>query len=85
MLSKCHRLVNMCHIVKTMSDLSRREKATFVPLVVITLWMGIYPSTFLKPMEVSIEKLISTYQAALLQSRQASIHAVDAPALAKRN
>ena len=32
--------------LKAMLDLNRREVAFFVPLVVLTLWMGIYPSSF---------------------------------------
>jgi len=51
--------------VKAMTDLSPREIAIFAPLVVLVLWMGIYPSSFLGPMHASVETLISTYEAAL--------------------
>ncbi|MDF1748511.1 MAG: NADH-quinone oxidoreductase subunit M [Alphaproteobacteria bacterium] len=51
--------------VKAMLDMSPREIAIFVPLIILTLWMGIYPSTFLDPIEVSVTKLVENYDAAL--------------------
>ncbi|WP_158045685.1 NADH-quinone oxidoreductase subunit M [Skermanella pratensis] len=51
--------------VKGMLDLSPREMAIFAPLVVLVLWMGIYPSSFLNVMSVSVEALITNYQTAL--------------------
>ena len=50
--------------VKAMLDLSKREIAIVAPLVVMVLWMGIYPSSFLDPMAVSVENLITKYQTA---------------------
>jgi len=38
-------------------DLSRREFMTFLPLVVLTLIMGIYPEIFLDPLHVSCANL----------------------------
>ncbi|MDJ0683386.1 MAG: NADH-quinone oxidoreductase subunit M [Alphaproteobacteria bacterium] len=49
----------------TMKDMNAREIAVFAPLVVLVLWMGIYPSSFMEPIEPSIQKLIGDYQAAL--------------------
>ncbi|WP_404378909.1 NADH-quinone oxidoreductase subunit M [Caenispirillum salinarum] len=51
--------------VKAMLDLSKREIAILAPLVVLVLWMGIYPASFLDPMSVAVENLISNYQVAL--------------------
>ena len=51
--------------LKQMLDLSPREIAIFAPLVVIVLWMGIYPASFLDPIEVSVRHLIDQYDAAL--------------------
>ncbi|UEM05864.1 NADH-quinone oxidoreductase subunit M [Skermanella rosea] len=51
--------------VKGMLDLTPREVAIFVPLIVLVLWMGIYPSSFLNVMSVSVEALITNYQTAL--------------------
>lgn len=41
------------------SDLNRREFYCFLPLVILTLIMGIYPEIFLAPMHVSCENLIA--------------------------
>ena len=38
-------------------DLNTRELATFLPLIVLTLVMGIYPEIFLDPMHVSVNNL----------------------------
>ncbi|MFA7430111.1 MAG: NADH-quinone oxidoreductase subunit M [Rhodospirillaceae bacterium] len=51
--------------VKAMLDLSPREVAVFVPLILVVLWMGIYPNSFLEPMHASVSNLIENYQAAM--------------------
>lgn len=51
--------------LKAMLDMDRREYIIFAPLIFFTLWMGIYPSTFLDFMHVSVENLIHNHQAAL--------------------
>jgi NADH-quinone oxidoreductase subunit M len=51
--------------VKGMLDLSPREIAIFAPLVLVVLWMGIYPANFLNVISVSVEALIQNYQTAL--------------------
>jgi len=48
--------------LKAILDLSPREIVMFVPLVLVVLWMGIYPSSFLTPMHASVAKLINDYQ-----------------------
>jgi NADH-quinone oxidoreductase subunit M len=45
-------------------DLSLREKAIFAPLLVLVLWMGLYPSSFLRPIQVSIDHLVQQVNAA---------------------
>lgn len=42
-----------------LSDLSFKEIASLIPLVVMVFWMGLYPKTFLSKMERSIDHLIS--------------------------
>jgi NADH-quinone oxidoreductase subunit M len=49
----------------SMLDLSPREVATFAPLVLLVLWMGIYPTSFTAIMAPSVEKLMGGYRAAL--------------------
>ncbi len=45
--------------LKRMLDLSPREMAVFAPLVLLTLWMGIYPASFLDFMHASVENLLA--------------------------
>jgi NADH-quinone oxidoreductase subunit M len=51
--------------LKQILDLSPREIAIFAPLIILVFWMGIYPSTFLDIMSVSVDHLISNYKVAL--------------------
>src|SRR5271166_3887087 len=50
--------------LRGMLDLSAREKALFIPLLVLVLWMGIYPSSFLRPIQVSVDHLVQQVNAA---------------------
>ena len=59
--------------LKGILDMNRREIAIFLPLVLISLWMGIYPSSFLDPMAPAVDKLIGDYQAALKLARTAAL------------
>jgi NADH-quinone oxidoreductase subunit M len=43
---------------RKLTDINLREKLILVPLVVLVFWIGIYPSTFFKPMDRSIENLL---------------------------
>ncbi len=45
-------------------DLSPREKAVFAPLLVLVLWMGIYPSSFLRPIRASVDHIVAQATAA---------------------
>ena len=51
--------------LKTMVDLSPREIAVFVPLIAVTLWMGIYPAPFLEVMDHSVASLIADHKLAM--------------------
>nr|YP_009647095.1 NADH dehydrogenase subunit 4 [Chloroparvula japonica]QBX98772.1 NADH dehydrogenase subunit 4 [Chloroparvula japonica] len=46
------------HYISVYADLNRREFFMFVPLVVGTLWMGVYPEIFLHDMHASVGNLI---------------------------
>src|SRR5215471_4465871 len=59
--------------LKAILDMNPREIAVFLPLVLLTLWMGIYPNSFLDPMGPSIDKLIGDYNAALKLARTAAL------------
>lgn len=61
--------------LKALLDMSPREIAMFVPLVLVVLWMGIYPSSFLDPMHASVIHLIENYQSALAAANGGSVAA----------
>ncbi len=44
--------------VRTFPDLSLREIVVLVPIVILMFWMGIFPGTFLRKMDASINHLI---------------------------
>jgi NADH-quinone oxidoreductase subunit M len=48
--------------VQAMPDLYAREYAMFLPLIVLVLWMGIYPATFHDEFSSSVTKLVSDYR-----------------------
>jgi len=50
--------------LRGMLDLNLREKAVFAPLLVLVLWMGLYPSSFLRPIQVSVDHLVQQVNAA---------------------
>src|SRR4051794_12305992 len=39
-------------------DLSHREFVTFAPLIVLAVWMGLYPAPFLRRLETSVEQIV---------------------------
>lgn len=44
--------------IKLQTDLTKREIATFIPLIAGTLWMGLYPTIFINTMHLSILSLV---------------------------
>jgi len=50
--------------VKAMQDMTGREVLMFAPLVVLVLWMGLYPMPFLDMMSVSVDNLIANFETA---------------------
>jgi len=55
--------------LRTIGDMTRREKAIFAPLVVMTIWMGVYPAPILDRIGPSVEALVSNYDTALAEAR----------------
>jgi NADH-quinone oxidoreductase subunit M len=45
-------------------DLSPREKAIFAPLLLLVLWMGIYPTSFVRPIQASVNHMVAQVNAA---------------------
>jgi NADH-quinone oxidoreductase subunit M len=50
--------------LRGMLDLSLREKVMFAPLLVLVVWMGVYPNSFLRPIQASVEHVIQQVSAA---------------------
>jgi NADH-quinone oxidoreductase subunit M len=44
---------------RSLADLSAREIATLVPIVVLVVWIGVYPQTFLRKMDRSVEAFLA--------------------------
>jgi NADH-quinone oxidoreductase subunit M len=53
-------------------DLTPREKAVFVPLLLLVLWMGVYPSSFLTPIRATVDHLVQHVSAAQAGGTRAS-------------
>lgn len=44
--------------ISSYKDITRREFYIFLPLILLTLWMGIYPDPFLEPMHISVSNIV---------------------------
>ena len=51
--------------LRNILDLSPREWAVFAPLIVLTLWMGIYPSSFTSYFDATVGAMVQHHTAAL--------------------
>jgi NADH-quinone oxidoreductase subunit M len=51
--------------LRSITDMDRRERAIFAPLIAMTLILGVYPSLVTDIIGPSVEALVSDYQAAL--------------------
>jgi NADH-quinone oxidoreductase subunit M len=56
--------------LKSILDLSPREIAIFVPLAVLTLWMGIYPSSFTGFFDATVNAMVDHHIAAIAAPTQ---------------
>ncbi|MSP88632.1 MAG: NADH-quinone oxidoreductase subunit M [Alphaproteobacteria bacterium] len=61
--------------LKDILDMNWREITVFAPLILVTIWMGVYPASFLTPMHASVDKLIRDYE----KARAASAEPGDTP------
>jgi NADH-quinone oxidoreductase subunit M len=48
--------------VRAMPDLSWREMGFFAPLIVLTLWMGVYPATFKDLIDPAVAQIVARQQ-----------------------
>jgi NADH-quinone oxidoreductase subunit M len=51
--------------LKSILDLSPREMAVFAPLIVLTLWLGVYPSSFTSVFDASVGAMVQKHIEAL--------------------
>jgi NADH-quinone oxidoreductase subunit M len=59
--------------LRGLADLSPREHAIFAPLIALTLWMGLYPTSFTQFFNASVAQIVTQHQAALGAARLAGI------------
>ncbi len=64
--------------LKSITDMTRREKAIFAPLVAMTLLLGVYPALVTDIIGPSVEALISNYETALANAPQAAAQVAEA-------
>jgi NADH-quinone oxidoreductase subunit M len=57
--------------LKTITDMSARERAIFAPLVVATIFFGVYPAPILDTIGPSVAALVGQYETALAQAEAA--------------
>ena len=55
--------------LRSISDMTGQEKLIFMPLVAMTLVLGIYPALALDLISPSVEALVSNYDASLADVR----------------
>jgi NADH-quinone oxidoreductase subunit M len=59
--------------LRGLMDMSPREHAVFAPLVVLAIWMGVYPQSFLSFFEATVTALVVRHEAALAATRLAGM------------
>ena len=63
-------------------DLSHREFVTFAPLIVLAVWMGLYPAPFLRRLETSVQHIVTRVGNPQYAAKYAADCATPAPAAA---
>ncbi len=59
--------------LKTITDMTRREKAIFAPLVVMTLLLGVYPALVTDIIGPSVSALVGDYQTAVAAAADSAV------------
>jgi NADH-quinone oxidoreductase subunit M len=65
--------------LKTIADLSPREIVMFAPIVVVVIWMGVWPQPILDATAASVDQLVTKYQRTIGPAQRAQIPAAPAP------
>ena len=58
--------------LKSITDMTKRARAIFAPLVVMTLLLGVYPSLVTDVTGPAVESLIGNYETALSEAGAAN-------------
>src|SRR5438128_1044157 len=56
----------------SLMDLNHREFATFVPLIILAVWMGLYPSPFLRRLDTSVQHIVARVSPQYMNQRNAA-------------
>jgi NADH-quinone oxidoreductase subunit M len=57
---------------ETLPDVGTREVALFVPLIILAVWIGLYPSPFLRRIDSSVSRVIARVNPQYLQQQNAA-------------
>jgi NADH-quinone oxidoreductase subunit M len=69
--------------LRNILDLSPREWAVFAPLIVLTFWMGVYPSSFSSFWDASVASMVQQHTAALTPERRQAVAPASWPDMAR--
>jgi NADH-quinone oxidoreductase subunit M len=58
--------------LRSILDLSPREVAIFAPLAVLTLWLGVYPSSFTGFFDATVGAMVQSHQQAMNAAHHAA-------------
>lgn len=59
--------------LKALLDLSPREKAILYPLVILTIFFGVYPAPIFDATAASVDLLVNNYSAALQAAQNVAL------------
>ncbi|MOA39579.1 NADH:ubiquinone oxidoreductase subunit M [compost metagenome] len=59
--------------LKALLDLSGREKAILYPLVILTIFFGVYPAPIFDATAASVDLLVNNYSAALQAAQNVAL------------
>ncbi len=63
---------------KVLPDLNMRELATFVPLIILAFWIGIYPSFFTKYLDEPVQNIVERVRPDYFKARVADLTGIPA-------
>jgi NADH-quinone oxidoreductase subunit M len=58
-----------------LADISKREFWTLAPVILFIIWIGVYPNTFLRKLDLSVSELLARAQAHTISMRTSPLPA----------